>query len=276
MTPAPAGRSFSSDPRTLRPLSARRLAVLEERESEMADKLGRALSANAHCVAIVSRVGSDLSKLQFENESPRYTHVGFALRDATGWRVHQVLNTAEGPEGHLYRQSLVEFFRDDPFEYRVSLLVPSLGLQSRIAAVLESTAVERLHSTRYSRVAYPYSTRYQNSNQWAVEVVGAAQAGSCSRAGVQIHLAARGLRPSVLRTAGLVGQTVGALFSRNTHFDDHPLRERIRGRLAFMLESSLRDYVRRTDRLIAELELALGVPLGARCPLGRVVGAADD
>src|SRR5262249_23495495 len=122
-------RSFSSDPRHLPPLSRQRLALLEKREAAMADKLERVLSANAGLVALVSRVGSDLSSLCFENdEQPRYTHVGFALRERGRWRVHQLLNTAEGREGHLYRHSALEFFRDDPFEYRAALLVPSPGL----------------------------------------------------------------------------------------------------------------------------------------------------
>jgi len=265
-------RSFSSDPRKLPPLAPERLARLEKLEWELADKLERALAAAATGVALVARVGSDLSGLRFENgERPRYTHVGVALRAGGEWRVHQLLNTDEGSEGHLYRHTLVEFFRDDPFEYRAAVLLPSQELQRRIRWALESGAAEALHSPRYSRIAFPFSTRYQSSNQWVVEVVAAAETGSSRRASVQRHLAAQGLRPSVLRTVGLVGQSVGALRSRNTRFDDHPLRNRIRGRLAFVLESSLSAYVMRVDPVCTRLELCAGVPLGERCPEAPVV-----
>ncbi|HTO55564.1 MAG TPA: DUF2145 domain-containing protein [Myxococcota bacterium] len=273
----PVARSFSSHPRNVPPLTPARLARLEACEAEMATKLERALDANASRLALVARVGSDLSKLRFENdERPRYTHVGIALRESDGWRVHQVLNTAEGREGHLYRQTLLDFFRDDPFEYRVSLLAPSTELQERMAQLLVSGTAARLHSPRYSRVAFPFSTRYQNSNQWVLEVVGAAQAQVSHRRVVQCYLAARGLRPSVLRTVGLVGQSIGALWSANTRFDDHPVRDRMRGRLVFMLESSLREYVTRTDPSTKHLELCIGVPIGAGCPEERVVGSCEE
>jgi hypothetical protein len=158
----------------------------------------------------------------------------------------------------------------------VSLLVPSTELQERMAHLVVSGSAARLHSPRYSRVAFPFSTRYQNSNQWVLEVVGAAQSGVSHRRVVQCTLAARGLRPSVLRTVGLVGQSIGALWSTNTRFDDHPVRDRMRGRLAFMLESSLREYVTRNDPTAKQLELCIGVPIGAGCPEGRVVGSADE
>jgi len=104
-----------------------------------------------------------------------------------------------------------------------------------------------------------------------VEVVAAAETGSTRRASVQRHLAAQGLRPDVLRTVGLLGQSVGALRSRNTRFDDHPLRNRIRGRLAFVLESSLSACVKRVDPFCARLEFCAGVPLGEPCPETAVV-----
>src|SRR5262249_44072964 len=117
---------------------------------------------------------------------------------------------------------------------------------------------ERLYTMRYSRVSYPFSTRYQNSNQWVLEVIAAAQSGEGVRDAVQHYLAKRALAPSVLCNVGVLKQTVSALLSRNTRFDDHPVRDRLQGRIAFMLGSSLARYVRRTDDVLAEAEIALG------------------
>jgi hypothetical protein len=255
-------RSFSTHPRNRAPLTIEQRTALERREAEMTEKLEQALEQHSAEVALIGRIGSDLSPLRFENERPRVTHVGLALREPSGWQVHHLMNTHEGPDGDLYRQPLVDFFRDDPFEYRASVLVPSLDLQRRIDRTLQSARRQALHTRRYSRVSFPFSTRYQNSNQWVLEIVAAAQSGEGTRGAVQAYLAKRGLAPSVLRAVGLLKQTMGRLVSRNTRFDDHPLRERLRGRIAFMLGSSLHRYVRGTDDVLGEVEIALGLPLG--------------
>src|SRR5262249_59747454 len=80
-------------------------------------------------------------------------------------------------------------------------------------------------------VSYLFSTKYQSSNQWVLEIVGGAQGGGSDRHAVQSFLAAAGFRPAVLRTAGILGQVLYALTERNAHFDDHPLHNRLHGRL---------------------------------------------
>lgn len=164
-----------------------------------------------------------------------------------------------GPEGHLFRQALAAFYRDDPHEYRCGVLAPSRELQERIEATLRSPLANRLHSSRYSRLAYPFATRYQNSNQWVVEIIGAAQSGRVSRDGVQGYLRQRGLPPTVLRAPGYIAQSAFALFSRNTRFDDHPLPSRLTGRIAFIMEPSIRRYIEATDGLTLNETVRLGL-----------------
>lgn len=251
------GRSFSTHPWRRPRLSAARLALMRVRELEMTARLERLLERHAGEVALISRVGSDLSRNRFEGEAPYYTHVGIALREQHRWWVHQLLNTHGGPGGHLYRQPLVDFFRDDPYEYRVALLVPSVDLQARIASTLRSPMRLALYTHRYSRICYPYSTRYLNSNQWVAEIIAAAQTSCRSRQEAQQHLRASGYGPCVLLASGVVSQFVAGWFMRNTRFDDHPISNRLAGRLEFSMETSLRDYLRRTDSVLASLALSL-------------------
>jgi hypothetical protein len=241
------GRSFSSDPRRLPPLTSAQLATLERREAAMTDQLLRVLDADAAVAAVVSRVGSDLSRQCFEGDVAGFTHMALALREHGEWWIHHLLNTAAGPYGHLYRHPPADFFRDDPFEYRAGVLVPSVPLQERIASVLLSPVRDRLHTPRYSCVSYPFATKYQSSNQWVLEIVAAAQGGGSDRRAVQCFLASAGFRPSVLRTAGILGQIFHALTVRNAHFDDHPLRNRLRGRIEFVLHTSLHRYLQLSD-----------------------------
>lgn len=243
----------------------------------MAAKLADVLNARATVAALVARVGSDLWQRRFEGrEVPRFTHVGVALRLDGAWRIHHLLNTGEGPWGHLYCHGLADFFRDDPFEYRAGILVPSLALQRRLAATVESPLGARLYEARYSAVAHPFATRYQGSNQWVLELVAAAQSGGVTRAAVQDFHRRRGFEPDVLCTAGLAGQLVATWLRPNTRFDDHPLADRRRGRVALVLERALRRYVQRTDAVLSSVEIGLGVPVGDPCPAGRLPGSGSS
>jgi len=273
MTDVRRGRSFSSDPRRLTPLTPAQLERLERCEAAMTERLLQVLDAEAEVAAVVSRVGSDLSRRRFEGDVCGFTHMARALREHGDWWIHHLLNTAAGPHGHLYRQPPLDFFRDDPFEYRACVLLPSPPLQQRIATVLVSSVRERLRTTRYSCVSYPFSTKYQSSNQWVLEIVGAAQGGGSDRHAVQSYLAGAGFRPSVLRTAGIVGQVLYALTARNAHFDDHPLRNRLHGRLEFVLHSSLRHFLQLTDAPIERM-FRLGAPAGAPGTSGELAWPA--
>ena len=241
------GRSFSTDPRRRASPSPARLGELRELENEATRALTVALDREAQSGALIARTGSDLSSLRFEDERPRFTHVGIAVYEQGEWWVHQLLNTHEGPEGHLYRQPLIDFFRDDPIDYDTALLVPSLELQDALRQVVSSRLRSKLYTPRYSRVAYPFSTRYINSNQWVAELIGAAQGGGSTRVEVQRFLHDRGLRPSTLLGVGPAQQLWARLRTRNTYFDDHPPAQRLRGRLELMLETSLYRYVCATD-----------------------------
>ncbi len=207
---------------------------------------------------MLARRGSDLSTCRFAGEQPRFTHTALAVREHGEWWVHHLLNTHGGPLGHLYRQPLIDFFRDDPMEYAVSVLVPSTALQRKIVRVLGSPLREGLYNPSYSRVAYPYSTRYQNSNQWIAEIVVAAQAEVSSRVDAQCELRSRGLRPDVLLDIGPVRQLASYWLTRNTRLDDHPARNRLGGRFEFLLEPSLRHYLCDSDAVRAMGELSLG------------------
>src|SRR5262249_31158991 len=175
--------------------------------------------------------GWDVSRGRLWGEVGGFTHMALALREDGDWWIHHLLNTAAGPHGHLYRQPPLDFFRDDPFEYRASVLVPSPPLQARIATVLLSSVRERLHTPRYACVSSPFPTKYKSSTQWVLETVGAAQGGGRDRPAVQSFPAAAAFRPSVLRAAGTLGQVLYALTARTVLFDDPPLPNRLHGRL---------------------------------------------
>jgi hypothetical protein len=75
------------------------------------------------------------------------------------------------------RQGLGEFFLDDLCEYQAGVAVPSPAAQARLLPLLRDNprATRRLHEPSYNMLAYPWATRYQQSNQWAIETLASAQ-----------------------------------------------------------------------------------------------------
>lgn len=211
---------------------------------DLAQKTRSALDANAAQTALVARVGKDLSRYGL-----RYSHLAIAWRDhpAGRWFVVHELNTCGTAESDLYDEGLGNFFLDDLHEHEALVLIPPRELQQRLAALLQTNSVLKLHAPNYNMLAYPFSTRYQNSNQWVLETLAAAlaPAGSVnSRAGAQAWLKDAGFVPTTLAIGAL--ERLGARVSRaNIAFDDHPPERRFAGRIDTVSVESVAGFVLR-------------------------------
>ena len=109
-------------------------------------------------------------------------------------------------------------------------------------------------------VAYPFSTRYQNSNQWVLETLAAALAPAASvdsRAAAQAWLKDAGFAPTTLAIGAV--ERLGARAGRaNIAFDDHPPERRFAGRIDTVRVESVAGFVLRqtvgTQSLTIRLE----------------------
>ena len=203
------------------------------------------LDASGARVAIIGRIGSDLSEYAL-----RYSHAGFVWRDHPSgrWRVVHMLNQCGTPNSGLFVEGLGNFFLDDPLIYEALLVFPSAESQERIARALASELPRRLYEPKYSLIANPWATRYQNSNQWLLELTAAAssEAAAASRADAQSWLRAQSYAPSVLVLPPL--KRLGArLFAANTRFDDHTNEEWSSSRYNVVSVESVERFVRRVD-----------------------------
>lgn len=205
--------------------------------------------------AVLGRIGSDLSKYGL-----RYTHAGLAYRAERdgAWTVLHKLNHCGSEDADLFRQGLANFLLDDPHEYRVLILVPQERVQGRWATAATGEAGLGLHQRRYSLIAHPYGTRYQNSNGWLLELLASADAESplVSRETAQAHLRRTAYRPSVVRIDPLA-RLGASLFKANVAFSDHPMSERVAGRYSVVSVESIADYLDRRGLLASRQELAL-------------------
>ncbi len=223
---------------------------------QLAIKTREALDASGAQVALVGRVGQDLSKYNL-----RYSHMTFVWRDHPQGRwlaVHE-LNQCGTAKSELFNEGLANFFFDDMFAWDALLVTPSPELQSKIVAKLAQTsAVKMLHQPHYNMLAYPFSTKYQNSNQWVLEVLADAinNPQQSSRLESQLWLKQAGYKPSNLHIMTL--QRLGArVFKANVAFDDHPTGDRILGKIEVATVESVADFLQKIDPQLTRQTLTL-------------------
>jgi hypothetical protein len=204
---------------------------------ELAVRTSQWLDASGAKVVLIARRGQNLDEWNL-----RYSHLGWAYKDeaAKAWRVVHKLNQCGTAEGSVYRQGLGEFFLDDLYALEAGIEVPTPEVQTAMLAVLQDgSRVTRMHLKAYNMVAYPWSTRYQQSNQWALETMAMAiEPGVTSRERAQAWLQFKGYQPTVLKVGAMkrLGARVG---TAHIAFDDHPNEQRFTDRIATVTVDSV-------------------------------------
>jgi hypothetical protein len=209
-------------------------------------------------VAVLARAGQDLGKYGL-----RYSHLGLAYRTTDGrgqpvWRVVHKLNQCGTADAAIYRQGLGEFFLDDLFRYEAAWAVPTPEVQQRLLALLrDERRATGLHQRPYSIVAYPWATRYQQSNQWAIETLAAAmEPAAQSREQAQAWLKFKGYQPTTLRLGPLT-RLGGRVSAANVAFDDHPDEKRFSDRIETVTVDSVFHWLQRAGLAGAPVSLRL-------------------
>lgn len=225
--PAHAGRSCET-----RPAETSRI----EQGLLLAERTQTALNASGAKVVMLARAGQDLSQYRL-----RYSHLGWAYKTGSGqWLVVHKLNSCGSAEASIYRQGLGEFFLDDPYRFETAWVVPTPELQEQLHTLLQDNArVTALHTSAYSVVSYAWATKYQQSNQWALEMLAVAMDGNIrTREQAQAWLKYKNYQPSVLNIDALT-RLGGRMTSANVAFDDHPNEKRFSDRIETVTVDSM-------------------------------------
>lgn len=226
-----------------RPCQPTRLVVgAVQKGLALAERTVARLDASGAKVVVLARAGQDLRE-----HGLRYSHLGLAYKDADGWRVLHKLNECGTERAAIFRQGVGDFFLDSPHEYVAGVVVPEPALQERLWPLLhDGRSRPALHTAAYSMVAYPWATRYQQSNQWAIEFIASAMgAGMSDRATAQRWLRATAYEPTELRLSMLT--RLGARMTMaNVSFDDHPNELRYSGRIRTVTVDSVFAWLQRS------------------------------
>jgi hypothetical protein len=226
------------------PLSARQ----QDRLLRFAAIARDELEGSGQSMALVARSGLALQRF-----GVRYSHAGLSLQasDNTPWSVRQLYFACDEGRPRLFDQGLAGFLfgADDPaLGYLSIVLLPRVEADQLERTALDKARALRLLAATYSANAYAFSLRYQNCNQWLVELLatawGGLDDGADLRARAQAWLAERDYAPSTIEL-GSRALMFAAGFVPWLHLDDHPEEDRFALRFRISMPASIEAFVRK-------------------------------
>ncbi len=218
---------------------------------ELAEQTRVALEKSGAKVALIARVGSDLSKYKL-----RYSHMAYVWRDHPKgrWLVMHELNQCGTAQSDLFDEGLANFFMDDLFAFDSAILIPGPASQERIVAMLASKVPRLMHGRSYNMLSFPFASNYQNSNQWVLETYAASASEFAlkDRGKAQAWLKQAGYQPTTLYIP-TVTRLGARMFRANVAFDDHPTGRRALGQIDTVTVESVVRFVRERDPEATEI-----------------------
>ena len=218
-------------------------AEVMSRAMALAASTAAQLDKSGASVVVIARKGQDLSQYGVS-----YSHLGFAYKTSDGkWRVAHKLNECATANAAVYRQGLGEFFLDDLWRMEAGIAILTPAVQAKLLPALsDNVKLAQLNTPDYSMVAYPWSQRYQQSNQWAIETLAMTQDPDADdRLHAQAWLQRKGYVPTTLHLSLM--QRFGArVMSANVVFDDHPDAKRFTGQIQTVTADSVFTWLERS------------------------------
>lgn len=132
------------------------------------------LARSGHQAALIARSGLDLQRFGI-----RYSHAGVSLQgsDNAPWSVRQLYYACDERKPRVYDQGISGFLlgTDNPDVGYISVvLLPEAQAGALARTALDPRQALSVLGATYSANAYPFSTRYQNCNQWLIELLATA------------------------------------------------------------------------------------------------------
>jgi len=176
--------------------------------TSFADTVQTYLADKGARVAIVSRMGRDPAVLP---DGITYTHVAFwvfskiTLADGStgqGYRVYNLYQLSDDPSrSALVQDSPADFFAG-AVHLDAGIIVPKPALQQKLMRVINGPTYASLHNARYSVLANPRTTQFQNCTEHTVDVLMAALYDTHDPARIKANIAAH-FTPQPIRVGGV-------------------------------------------------------------------------
>ena len=197
-------------------------------------------------VALVSRSGLDLSRFGI-----RYSHASLAWRSEEGaWSARQLYYACDESRPRIFDQGLAGFAMgtDDPKVGYLSIVrLPPESVLALRPALLDRPRVQNMLAAQYSANAYAYGTRYQNCNQWVMEMLAAGWGdladGDDLRQRAQRWLREQQYAPEPVDVGSRL-LMLASYFVPLVHLSDHPQPDLAAMKLHVSLPSTIETFVR--------------------------------
>ena len=211
-----------------------------------------ALEDSGQALALISRSGLDLGRF-----GARYSHAGVSLKASlnTPWSVRQLYYACDEGRPRVFDQGIAGFvlgLNDPALGYVSVVLLPAVAAAALESAALDDRRALQALGAAYSANAYAFGLRYQNCNQWLVEMLAAAwgrlEPGGADddlRELAQRWLAEHDYRPSVFEV-GAPLMWLGT-FIPWVHSDDHPRADIERATYRVSMPASIEAFVQATQ-----------------------------
>ncbi|WP_028101534.1 DUF2145 domain-containing protein [Pseudoduganella violaceinigra] len=212
------------------------------------------LERSGATAAVVSRAGLDLARFGL-----RYSHAGLALKanPNSPWSVRQLYYACDEARPRIFDQGMAGFVfgSEEPDQGHLSLvLLPEAQGAALQAAALDPQTPLALLAGEYSANAYAYSTRFQNCNQWLVELIASAWgAGTARREEAQAWLRERGYEAEPVHVGRML--VFAAHFVPMVHVRDHPDDDLRAQTMRVSLPTSIEHFVQREAPQARRIEL---------------------
>lgn len=206
-------------------------------------------------VYLIGRVGQDLSKY-----NQKYSHGGLIYKVENDWWITHELNGCGSETSSIYTDTVPNFYMDNLFKFE-SVLVqikPTLGGILRKMLQTPEEAI-KMHGRNYNMLAYPFNTKYQNSNGWLLETIvraAAVQQGTHlnTRAEVQSYLQTLGYTPDTINV-GMFTRLGARMTKANIAFDDQPFDSRMAGEIKTVTFDGLIKFISSINLVSNQYEL---------------------
>ncbi|WP_429218819.1 DUF2145 domain-containing protein [Aeromonas veronii] len=218
-------------------------------------KVEKSLAEKGARVAIVSRIGRP------EKELPpgvHYTHVAYWVyskiktsdgREIPGYQVYNLYQR----EGAIDTSELVNDYPPDFFagvdSLRAGIIIPKPSLQKKILDVITSDTYQKLHVDKYSVVANPFNSEYQNCTEFTLDVLTSALYNTSEYGQIKANIKAY-FKPQEINL-GVMKSLLGPLFVKDftTRDQNGPIVTATFTTIAsFMNEYQLSDAIYHLDK----------------------------
>lgn len=206
------------------------------------------LSPEGDRVFLIGRIGQNLSEYKL-----KYSHGAFLVKNNGNWEVFHELNECSSDKSDMFNEGILNFFLDDLYQYNSIIISFNADTNLALKEILNNKSIlKQAHNPHYNLLAYPFSSKYQNSNGWLLEILTRAMAKQSNR---QInsyedfisYLKELNYQPDLLNI-GMFKRLGGRMFKANVAFDDQPFDDRMAGHIRTVTFDGLFQFLK--DRKI--------------------------